>query len=902
MGLRPGDLRCEYRTDPMGIDAAAPRLSWELRSRDRGQRQTAYRIRVASTEALLAAAEPDLWDTGRIPSGATCQIPYGGAELVSGADCFWQVKVWDKAGAESPWSDIATWSMGLLDGADWQGQWIGCGDLEATLEAPLPTILPTPHLRKEFTVEKAVTKARLYVSALGLFECYINGARVGEDYFTPGTYDFRYRTVYLTYDVTSLLSLGDNAFGAILNDGWYSGYNDGPRERNIYGGRPRLIVHLEITFDDETSMTVGTDNTWKAGYGPIVASDLQIGCEYDARLEVPGWDLPGFDDSAWIAANVDETVTLALDAKTNEAVRIFQLLSPIAVTEPTAGHYVVDMGQNMVGWARIAVRGTEGQTVAVMHGEMLNPDGTVYRDNLVDADCIDTYHLAAGGATLEPKFTYRGFRYLEITGLDQAPAADSISGVVVHSPIRRVGRFASSHELLNSWYRNIIWSQRGNHLEIPTDCPQRSERLGWCGDIQAFFPMGAFNYDLGALITKWLVDLDDGQRGQDGGYTGFYPAFAPAVMSGFGWGGLPSTGWSEAGVIVPSLMSDYYADRRILETYYDSMAAFLDAVNGDPPQYLGHDAYTYNDWLHLAAEGYIPFVIAVGYFAHVSHLMARIAETLERADDVAKYDGWFSQIKANFQDAVDIEGHVIDPMYQGEPGPDSSQTAYALALMFDLLPEELRDAAVGHLATNIAGNDNHLNTGFLGTPELLTALHEGGRDDLVYTLLLQETYPSWLYSVLLGATTIWERWDGWTPEEGFQNPDMNSFNHYALGSAGKSLYVHLAGIQGQDAFKMITIKPVIGSGISWVQASYRSIRGLIGSAWHMVDNTLTLEVEIPPNTTGVVHVPTTNVATVREGRRAAALAPNVTYLGANDGYAAYSIGSGKYCFSSEVSS
>ena len=876
-GLGVDELRCEYRDSPKGIDCPDPRLSWILKSDQRGQRQSAYRIIVASGEDPLKRDKGDLWDTGQQPSDRTCQIVYSGRPLASGQRCFWKVKVWDKDGRPSAWSKPASWTMGLMKPSDWKAKWVGCdGLLDALKEKP--TIPPVPYLRREFAIGKTVKRATLYASALGLYEMHINGKRVGSDYFTPGDCDFRKRTYYLTYDVTEMLKSGDNAIGAILGEGWYASYMAFSGKRNWYGGQPRLLAQIDIEFADGSKQTVGTDESWKARYGPIVEADMLMGCVYDARKEMPGWDTAGFNDRAWQAVTVDGGVKQSISAKPDEPVRVFEQIKPIKMTEPKPGAYTFDLGQNMVGWARLKLRGKPGRKITVRHAEMLNPDGTVYTTNLRAAKCIDTYYLKGRGEeTLEPHFTFHGFRYVEITGLDAAPELDSVTGVVVHSDMPRTGNFACSSKLVNQLFHNIIWGQKGNYLEIPTDCPQRDERAGWTGDAQVFMPTAAFNFDVSSFFTKWLVDLiTDGQRPDT-----TFPDVAPDLALGSG-----NAAWGDAAVICTHQMYKIYGDTRAVRQHFPALVKYMDWQLTNSADYVrGQGAY--GDWLNLGG-GVKSEVLGTAYFAYTARLMAELAVAIDRDDDALKYADLADRIKASFiRHFVSNDGSILE----------SSQTGYALALTLDLLPEDVRPKTEQKLVDDIKGRDWHLASGFVGTPRLLQALHMGGRDDVAYKLLLQETFPSWLFQVKLGATTMWERWDGWTPDKGFQDPGMNSFNHYAFGAVGEYLYENVCGISaGAPGFKKITIRPVIGEGLDWAKCSYESIRGTISSSWKKTGVRLTLDVAIPPNTTAKVYVPAASPEMVTESGKPASGAEGVQFVKMDGRYAVFEVGGGKYKF------
>ena len=900
-GAAPGgaavvDLRCEYRTNPLGIDTLRPRLFWRLESDERGQRQMAYRVLVASAADLLAADGGDLWDSGRVESDETIQVEYAGRPLASGQACFWKVRAWDAAGRLLAWSTPAFWTMGLLAPGDWRAQWIGY-DAPASAEflalsppppAPQPgakpgenapeVYPPPPYLRKAFRIEKPVRRATAYASAFGQYELRINGRRVGDDWFTPGWTDYRKRVYYNTYDVTDLLAAGENAVGAILADGWYAGHLGNFKYR-FYGPEPRFLVQMDIEYADGTRDAVATDATWRAAYGPIANTDMFMGETYDARREWPGWDRPGFDAAAWQPPAVGNPQPQALlESYPAVTVRRMEELRAAARTQPVPGRWVYDMGRNMVGWVRLKVRGRPGQRVVLRHAERLRPDGTLYTENLRGARATDTYVLRGGGEeTLEPHFTFHGFQYVEITGLDSPPAPEDVAGVVVYSAMPVAGSFACSHPLVNRLFENILWGQKGNHLDIPTDCPQRDERLGWTGDTQFFMRTGAYNMDVSSFFTKWLVTLVQDSQGPDGTFA----HVAPDTIGQFG-----ATAWGDAAVICTWHEYRVYGDRRVIERHYPALARFIEHRLGASRDGISSPG-GFGDWLDKGGKA--PHeLLGTAYLAYDLHLMVRMADAIGRTGDARRWREAAEKVRAAFaRDFILPDGHI----------KDSGQTGYALAFGMDLVPPWSRAAVAERFVEDIRLHDWHLTTGFIGTPRLLPALVAAGRTDVAYRLLLQEGYPSWLYQVKLGATTLWERWDGWTPERGFQDPNMNSFNHYAFGSVGEFLYAAVAGIDAETpGYQRLVIRPRPGGGLTWARAAYDSIRGRIVSDWRIEGPTFFLNVTVPANATATVHVPARGAASVTEGGRPATEVPGVTFLGMEDGAAVFRVESGRYAF------
>jgi alpha-L-rhamnosidase len=882
--------RCEYRENPLGIDAPWLRLSWQLRSDRRGARQTAYRIRVASSEAALADDTRLLWDSGRVETDQSVHVEYAGLALASGQRVYWKVAVWDDAGHQAE-STPAWWEMGLLNGADWSAQWIG-----APFVGGPRTTSPAPHLRKEFALAKPVVTARLYATALGLYESYLNGARVGDDVLTPGWTDYTKHVQYQVYDVTAMLQPGANALGAILGDGWAVGHVAWSG-RQRYVDRPRLLAQLILTYLDGSIETIATDDTWKVGVGPILESDMPMGESYDARRELPGWGAPGYDDTHWWPAEVFADTGAARVATNGPRVLRHEELQPVEVREIpdfVNPRWVFDLGQNMVGWVQLRVSGLAGATVTLRYAEALNPDGTLYTASLRNARNTDHYTLRGDGEEAwEPRFTFHGFRYVELSGFPGRPTLGTITGIVIHSDTPMTGTFACSDPLTNQLQHNIIWSQKGNFVDIPTDCPQRDERLGWTGDAQVFIRTAAFNMDVAGFFTKWTRDLEDAQSAE-----GAYPAVAPNPSVWPRNDGGPA--WADAGVICPWTIYLCYGDTRLLEARYESMRRFirfLDETNHDGlrcyAEYTGWRGF--GDWLALdgsdGREGATSKeLIGTAFFAYSARLLAQIAQVLGKHEDAARYHVLTDEVRDAFRKRfVAPDGKIVG----------GTQTSYVLALHFDLLPAELRSVAAAELARDIERRGNHLSTGFVGTPYINWALSEAGFLDTAYALLKQTSWPSWLYSVTQGATTIWERWDGWTHDRGFQDPGMNSFNHYAYGAIGAWLYAVIGGIDldpERPGYKHIVMRPRPGGDLTNALVELRSVYGLIRSAWTLENGTFDWRIMIPANTTATVYVPVTDGAKVREGDIPAADAPGVRFLRREAAAEVYEVASGEYHF------
>lgn len=878
--LTPTALRCEYLNDPIGIDEPAPRLSWIDVSSRRAATQTAYRIVVASSRADLDRGVYDLWDSGQVSSSESTQIEYKGKELAAGQGAFWKVTTWDDAGNSVTSAQTGRWELGLPSASDWHAEWISLPQPAAD-----PLQIPSPFLRKAFQVSKPVAKARVYASAKGLYVLSIDGKRVGNELLAPGWTDYRKRVDYQTYDVTKMLKPGDNAVGIVLGNGWYCGHV-GLTGGDNYGTNPEGIVQLEIQYADGSTAEVASDGSWKGSTGPILSDDLLMGESYDARKEMKGWSSPGFDDSSWQSAQSHD-LDVPLNAQASPPVQeLTELKAQRFIPQPTPGVYVFDLGQNMVGWARLKVKGPAGTAIRLRFAEMLNPDKTVYTTNLRGAKATDSYILKGGAEeTFEPDFTSHGFRYVEVTGYPGKPSLGAITGIVAGSNNPVVGHFSCSNALVNQLQHNIFWGERGNYLSIPTDCPQRDERLGWMGDAQIFVRTATDNNDIAAFMTKWTQDQEDAQSAAGG-----FPDVSPRM--GDQSDGAPA--WGDAGVIVPYTIYKVYDDKRLIARHYESMCKwihYIDSVNPDHI-WIQHSNNNFGDWLNVHDDTPRD-VIATAYFAYSTDLVARCADALGKAEDAASYHALFDQIR----DAFDSHFVGSDGTIKGD-----TQTDYVLALRFNLLPDTMRPLAAKKLVDHIMiDRQGHLSTGFVGVGYLNPTLTAIGRPDVAYKLLTNDTYPSWGYSIRQGATTIWERWDGWTQDKGFQDPGMNSFNHYSLGSVGEWMFTTVGGIDLDPAtpgYSKIVIHPIPGGGLTWAKASLDSPHGLIASSWSVSGRHFSLNVAVPANTSAIVYVPAKDANAVQESGVDAGQALGVTAVGYKDGYAMFQVGGGEYHFSS----
>jgi alpha-L-rhamnosidase len=882
-------LRVEYLTNPLGIDVMQPRLSWRIASTRRNTMQAAYQIQVDTSEARLARGANLLWDSGKVDSDASVFVDYEGPATVSRTRYYWHVRVWDAGGHASAWSPAAFWETGLLQSADWTARWIG----------PPPTASdslasPSPLLRRGFRADERVRSARLYVSSLGLYELYLNGQRVGDQLFTPGWTSYRRRLQYQTYDVTPLLRSGANVVGAMLGDGWYRGNLGFFRQRNIYGRHLGLRAQLEIRYASGRTERVISDTDWRTTAGPVLASDIYGGETYDARRELNGWASPPYDDHAWTSIAVLDPPPATLVASMSPPVRRVRELRPIAIRRAPSGEMLFDLGQNFTGWARLSVRGTAGTTVTLRFGEVLDREGNLYTANLRAAGQTDRYTLSGKGREIyEPHFTFHGFRYVAVAGLPAPPDSATITGIAVSSDLAQTGSLVTSDSLLNQLQRNIVWGQRSNFLDVPTDCPQRDERLGWTGDAQVFARTAAFNMDVSGFFAKWLADV-----AADQDPSGSVPWVIPNPLGGDSVRFAGTAGWSDVAVIIPWTMYVTYGDRRLLERQYSSMRAWVDyARRRAGTDLIWRPGWQFGDWLALHSDD--PSypgattgtdLIATAFLAHSTDLVARTASVLGRADEAAAYHARFQAIRDAFnREFVSSTGRV------GE----NTQTAYALALAFDLLPDSLVQSAAGRLARDVEAREQHLTTGFLGTPYLLHVLDATGHMSDAFALLTQRTYPSWLYPITRGATTMWERWDGIRPDSSFEDPGMNSFNHYAFGAVGDWMYQNIGGIDVDSAapgYRRSRIAPRPGAGLTSANASLETLYGTLSSAWRLERGRFTLDVTVPPNTSAEVTLWDTPLEQVRESGVALTARDGVRAARQRGNDVVVDVGSGSYSF------
>jgi len=927
----------EYAESPLAIGTRKPRFSWEVPLEGRGRKQSAYQVLVATAEDLLEPGKTDLWDSGKVDSSQSVHVEYAGVELRSNMDCYWCVQVWNESGRAQGFSAPQRFGTALYEEGDWDAKWIGMGPAEepvldpysihqddATsgglrlaeedfqkMAAALRDLKPEPRaplLRKAFELGKPVNRARAFVCGLGLFELRLNGAKVGEDVLATPRTDFSKRVFYFTYDITAALRSGENAVGVILGNGWYNAQKKHWHWQAPWFGSPRALVQLEIEFEDGSTERVTSDGSWQGDWSPITLNCIYDGEDYDARLEQDGWDAPGFDAGTWQPVNQVAAPGGTLTAMDHEANRVVKRFKPVAMCEPEPGVFVFDMGTVMTGWARFCIPdGRAGETVTLRYAELQHGNGMIDPKTAGGARQADLYTMrGASGESYEPRFTYHGFRYVEVTGYPGTPDLDALEACFVHNGVEQAGTFECGHELINKIHACTLQSQRCNmQMGVPTDDTQREERLGWCGDAWSYAEECFYNLDAARFWTKWIADFYDQQDEESGlvGYICPLPGWGEAMI------------WSAAFVLVPWWHYVHYGDRRILETSYPYMKkylAYLDKtgkqelpdLSAEAPsgylfpktpigdRYSGPEDHGYlqHSWFadHLAThEGGSgmgkdqPRSMATAFYHCDALIMARIAETLGNDDDAREYRDLAGKIKAAFHERFfDTAGGYYDI---------GCQSAQALALAFDLAPEEHRGRVQGYLGSSVNFRQRRITSGYAGTKWVVHALGRAGRNDIVWNRAIATDYPSWGHMLRGDKTTITENWHG-----------AASQCHTTLGAAiDEWFYWGLAGIRPDESapgYEKIVFQPYLPPELPWVRASLKTARGEIVSEWRQEDGAARLTITVPVNGTATVHVPAAEAAAVREGGMPAAEAEGVTLLRAEDGEVVFDVGSGQYCF------
>ncbi len=888
-GLTLYGLQTEQRHAPLGLGERHPRLSWKLASDRRGAAQSAYRLTAAERAEDLDDPARLVWDSGRRDSADGFLVPWGGQMLRSATRYHWRVEVWDETGARA--ASAQTWfETGLLHHDDWAAVWIGRDpDRQPPVDPPQDGSepgfsMPPLCLRREFHLPHQPIRARLYATAHGIYEPRLNGVRVGDHELAPGWTEYRQRIHYQTHDVTAQLREGPNVLAAIVADGWWCGHVgfDARRPALHYGDCPAFFAQLVVDFADGSRQVVATAADWVERPGAIRSADLLMGQHIDARFELSGWDAPGPVEGFQPVAVLDAGPG-PLVAEPDHPVRVTRELSAKDIRRLGPGRFIVDFGQNLVGRIRLTVRDSQrGQRITVRHAEVLE-HGELYTANLRRAQATDTFVTAGGrDEVFEPRFTVHGFRYVQVDGYPGELVSGDVTARVLHSDTPWTGSFECSDPMVNRLHANIAWGQRGNFVSVPTDCPQRDERLGWLADAQIFAPTASRNADVSAFFARWMRDV---VGGQDAG--GAFRDVAP--VNSLHREAAPA--WGDAGVIIPWHLWRTYGDLRALQDSFDAMRAWVGHIRRHNPdlRWRHHTGNSYGDW--LSVDAVTPRdVLATAYFARSAQIVADAAAVLGHRDVAAEYGALHAAVRDAF-----IESYVReDGTVQGE-----TQTAYLLALSFGLLPFPLVPAAAAHLAADIEKRGSRLSTGFVGVALLCPVLAEHGRADLAYALLHQDEFPSWGYSIRHGATTIWERWDGWTEHGGFQSATMNSFNHYSLGSIGDWLYGRVAGIDQTPAsvgYRELLLRPLPGGRLTWARAEQETVRGRVACGWSIDGGRITVTVTVPPGCTAILEMPTGDPSTVDEDGVPAVDRPGVLGVEPSAGGATVRLASGSYTF------
>ena len=826
--LSVSPVRFEHRDCALGLGTASPRLSWQVSTDDPDWAQTAYEL------------ELDGSATVRVDSCDQVLVPWPFDPLTSRARTTVRVRV-ASGGRRTGWSEPATAETGLLQPRDWTGRFISPRTLGGIGQ-------PAPVLTRSINLRSPIVSARLYATAHGVYVATLNGARVGDEVLAPGWTSYHHRLRYQTYDVTSLLREGENKLAVLLGNGWFRGHLTGGGRRALYGDRLALLAQLEVTYADGSVDVIGTDQRWSAAGSGILADDLYDGQRTDLRPRAPGAD----------PVDVLHEDLGRLVAPDGPPMRVTGVLPAVRVWNPEPRRTMVDFGQNMVGWVRLTVRDTTaGQEVTVRHAEVLD-HGQLCVRLLRSAKATDSYLLAgAAEAVLEPSLTFHGFRYAEITGVTGLRAED-LQAVVVGTALRRTGWFSCSDPDLERFHENVVWGMRGNFLDVPTDCPQRDERLGWTGDIQVFAPTASFLFDTAGFLTSWLADLSADQYPD-----GSVPFVIPDVLPP---GAATAAGWGDAAVVVPWVLYQRYGDTQILQLQFASMRGWVDKIASMTTEGVRAGGFQFGDWLDPAAPPDNPFaakaspdVVATAYLARSAEIVAEAARVLKRDADAEDYASLAARTRDAFaREYVTGSGRVLS----------DAPTAYALALEWALLPSAAqREHAGNRLADLVRASGFRIATGFLGTPLIADALVSSGRPDLAYRLLLERGCPSWLYPVTMGATTIWERWDSMLPDGSINPGQMTSFNHYALGAVADWMHRTVAGLApAAPGYREIIVRPVPDPALTHASARHRTPYGWASVAWRRQDGQFTLNVEMPPGTRATVHLPGTGPTVVRHGR------------------------------------
>lgn len=894
------DLKVENLNNPLGIETKHPRFSWILNSQERGVYQIAYQIIVSSSEAKLKNNTGDLWNSGKIVSSETVLIPYAGRSLKSRQSCFWKVKVWTNKGQIVSIVN-ASWTMGLMEVSDWKAKWIGLETIEATgeerkseykpknedeLRLKSNTQLNARYLRKELYINGNIKNASLYISGLGLYEAYINGQKIGNQVLSPTPTDYSKRTPYNTFDVTTLLSTGKNTLAVVLGNGRFFSMRI-PWLRTF--GLPKLLAQLEVTYKNGETKTYVSDESWKITInGPIGPNNEFDGEEYDARKEMPGWNYNDFNDTSWHQVELVNPPVGHLFAQENPNIKVMEILKPVKISKIDESKYIIDMGQNMAGWIKLTMRGKRGDRVTMRFAELLKPDGNLYIDNLRGARVTDVYTFKGEDAeSWEPTFVYHGFRYVEIAGLNNEPVFDDIVGKVVYDEMETTGWIETSTPILNQIFKNSYWGIRGNYRGMPTDCPQRDERMGWLGDRATGAYGESFIFNNHKLYEKWLNDIEDSQR-EDGALPDVAPNYWEMYTN--------DVTWPAAYLIIAEMLYNQYGDDKPIKNHYQSFKRWLEYIqsrNGES-HIITND--TFGDWcmppespelIHSKdpsrkTDGSL---LSTAFYYRLIMLMQKFAEISGNNQDIDYYKNLSKKIKLEFNSKF----YNAETKYYS----NNTVTANLLALMHDLASDSIKADVFKHVVDKTNNEFNgHVSTGLIGIQWLMRGLSDYGNPELAYKIATNKDYPSWGYMIDKGATTVWELWNGDTAD-----PAMNSTNHVMLlGDLIVWYYEYLSGIKAQTSgFKNILMKPLFLDGLKDVNANYNSVRGVIKSHWTKKDkNKLIWEVLIPCNTIATIFLPIGNEMT-ESGIKIDKI-KEIKQIGIDNGFMVIEVKSGRYTF------
>jgi alpha-L-rhamnosidase len=889
----PVRLRCEYLAEPRGVDTPAPRLSWLAESPVRGEHPKAWQVLVSSARELLQSDIGDFWDTGMIDAAGAPRLEYAGEALQSCARYFWKVRWWDRDGQGSPWSEPASFVTGFLYPGDWKPKWIGARHItefrsKGTVLLGHPGADETQacavYLRQEFALKEHAVLAMIFISGLGHYELRLNGSKVGTSVLDPGWTDYRKKALYASHDVTGLVR-DRNAIGVILGNG---------RHIKSYGyDAPKLTCRIEVEYESGGREVLFSDENWKTSDGPLQENGLYFGERYDARILIDGWDQPGFDDTSWGRAVL--VAGYPLGSQMMPPVRATEGLASRSIRRLPSGASIFDFGQNFSGWTRLKVEGPMGTEIRLRHAELINEDGTLNLGPNENAEATDIYILRGSGPEVhEPRFTYHGFRYVEMTGFPGEPGPDALEGRFVHSDVERAGEFRSSNELIDRIHRNILWGQLSNLMSIPTDCPQRDERHGWLGDAHLSAEEAVFNFDMAAFYAKFLDDIRMAQK-EDGSLPDVVPPYLSRLYPA-------DPAWSSAYATLVGLLWDHYGDRGVIAAHYASLKRYIEFLGRSADRQIIRTLGKYGDW--CPPGGIVPKktpveLTSTWYYYHDVLILARLAAVLGRGEEAQQYARLAEAVKAAFNDA--FLGETQYAAIRVSPVDTyPNQTSNALPLYLDMVPSDRKDKVVASLVQSVVRQqDYHVDTGILGTRYILDVLTEAGQGEAAYRMATQKSYPGWGYMLAEDATTLWERWEKLT------GPAMNSQNHIMLGSIDAWFYRVLAGLSPLlPGWKAVRVRPRVLGDLTFVEAGLETVAGKVGAAWRRSEDTFSLDVTIPVGATGEIHIPLLwHGARVLESGRvlwraghAVDVVPEVTLAGDDGRCVVFKVGSGIYRF------